>query len=99
MVCDKVIRLSSKIYFLNKILDSENKITSGRDDDVTEENISDHAKDKDDAVDCKKYPSEKKSVNIYTIAIRNLSVKYFVFKLMNGRSWNKLNMLYSLMYT
>jgi hypothetical protein len=80
-----------KYIFLNKILESENKITSGRDDDVTEENISDHAKDKDDAVDCKKYPSEKKSVNIYTIVIRNLSGKYFVFKLMNGRSWNKVN--------
>ncbi len=77
MVCDKVIRLSSKIYFLNKILDSENKITSGRDDDVTEENISDHAKDKDDAIDCKKYPSEKNSVNIYTIAIRKFICKIF----------------------
>jgi hypothetical protein len=65
MVCDKVIRLSSKIYFLNKILESENKITSGRDDDVTEENISDHAKDKDDAVDCKKYPSEKISKHLH----------------------------------
>ena len=51
--------------------------TSGCDDDVTEENISDHAEDEDDAVDRKKYPSEnKKDLNLFALTSKQFQYEW-----------------------